>query len=302
MLARSKKTLQKKKVQRSFTWGKKTSCRTSSGTSGKASSRCRVGCFCKKGSWRCQGKGKLRRVLYIGQKKRPKSLIVLLHGMGDDATGNVDWAKVWTQKFPGSLVAIPQAPCVHFVYKPEDKELGFDWLPQRGTHDISDKEANVRALQRITERRLQQLDAWLTRVLRRLNLRSENVILTGFSQGCILAAILGARRRVKAVALAGGVGTEPVFTAERNDYFGPECWARWEELLPQRKRDEEEEAPKTKFLICCGGADHTVPRKRVAAMLSDYKVSWKVVDGMVHLFPTYWRGQMLAWMKNAWAS
>merc|ERR1712139_106681 len=101
---------------------------------------------------RCQGR--LRKVLYIGQKKRPKSLIVVFHGMGDDAKGNVQWSEVWAKKFPGSLVVIPQAPCAHFMYKPEDrkKALGFDWLPQRG-HDTSDKEANVRVLQCITERR-----------------------------------------------------------------------------------------------------------------------------------------------------
>merc|ERR1719238_2593675 len=206
--------------------------------------------------------------------------------MGDDAKGNVQWSEVWAKKFPGALVVIPQAPCAHFIYKPQDtRELGFDWLPQRGTHDISDKEANVRVLQRITEARLEQLDAWLTRVLRKFGLRNENLILSGFSQGCVLAAILGARRRVKAVALAGGVGCEPVFTAERNDYFGHECWARWEELLPARGSDEP--APPTKFLVCCGGADHTVPRNKVSAMLADYEVSWKIVDGMHHEFPNY---------------
>merc|ERR1719235_2192061 len=69
------------------------------------------GCFCKRGDWRCQRK--LRKVLYIGEKKKPKSLIVIFHGMGDDAKGNVQWSEVWAKKFPGALVVIPQAPCAH---------------------------------------------------------------------------------------------------------------------------------------------------------------------------------------------
>eukprot|EP00929_Paragymnodinium_shiwhaense_P046846 TRINITY_DN23829_c0_g2_i4.p2 TRINITY_DN23829_c0_g2~~TRINITY_DN23829_c0_g2_i4.p2 ORF type:complete len:195 (+),score=26.01 TRINITY_DN23829_c0_g2_i4:182-766(+) len=194
-------------------------------------------------------------------------MIVIFHGMGDDALGNVQWAETWAAKYPRSVVVIPQAPCIHFVYKPEDKPPGFDWLPQPGLHDIHNREESVRALQRVTERRLEQLDAWLSRVQRKFGLGSENVILVGFSQGCLLASLLGARRRVQAVALAGGVGSEPVFTAARGDYYGHECWARWEEMLPTRKPDDP--PPRTKFLVCCGGADHTVPRPKVAAMLSD---------------------------------
>lgn len=263
--------------------------------------RPQVGCFCKRGDWRCQGK--LRKVLYIGEKKTPETLIIVFHGVGDDANGNVQWSEVWAEKFPKSLVIIPQSPCVNFCYKPEDKAkgpLGYDWLPQPGLQDISDKEANVRALQMVTEKRLQQLDGWLSRVLRKFGLRNENVVLAGFSQGCVLATILGIRRNVKAVAVAGGIGTEPVYSASMDKYFGRECWARWEEMVPLARKDVEgSAAPRTKFLVCCGGADCTVPRKKIGAMLTDFKVNWKVVDGMEHEFPNYWRGQLVAWMKKA---
>lgn len=243
---------------------------------------------------------KMSKVLYFGKTKKPRVLVVIFHGMGDDAHGNENWAEKWAAGLAQSLVVVPQSPCIHFSsIAKKDPTPGYDWLVQRGKHDISNRETNVRVLQRVTERRLQQVDAWLDRLLRKFNLKNSDLILSGFSQGSVIAALVGARRRVKAVALAGGVGTEPIYSAAKKNYYGHEVWARWEEMMPEiATQPSADGPPQTKFMICCGGADHTVPRKKLASMLAAYKCKWRTEDGLEHVFPNYWRGMMLGWMRK----
>merc|ERR1712232_677482 len=162
--------------------------------------------------------------------------------------------------------------------------------------DFRDEEDCVRVLQRTTRQRLQKVNKWLDLLLKTHGLTNRDVILTGFSQGCVLAGLLGAQRRVRGVALVGGIGTEPVKSSESKKadlVIGREVWARWEELMPRT-------APGTRFWALQGTKDTTVPRRKIEALLAPYDTTWKYETGLMHyqLFYKRYRNHMLKWMQE----
>lgn len=242
-----------------------------------------------------QEKYGLGQVLLFGKKVRPNSVIIMLHGLGDNAKGCAgDWAGAWAAGVPGSLVVVPESS--DLAVFDEDKDLqkaGRDWLRQSGKQNVDDPEATIQEIQRVTRRRLRQMNAWLTDLLRKHHLKNRDVVLCGFSAGCIPACCLGARRRVKAVVLVGGVGYDWIFSAEKNDYLNGCIWPRWEELMPKS-------VPGTKFLAVNGTKDRGVPRKRLEALLADCRTTYRWEKGLLHqdLFHKRFRGTLLKWMQG----
>lgn len=238
------------------------------------------------------------RVLTFGQKSNPKQIVVMFHGNGDDVYGCSDgWADVWAAALKNTLVVVPESPdvCARDVGS-DKKNPGHDWLSQRGTHDTNDEEASIKELQRATRKRLRTVNTWLDWLLKKHKLSNSDLILSGFSQGTVLATLVGANRGVKAVVLCGGVGTEPVHSvnATRADrYVGREVWARWEELMPKA-------APNTRFFALEGTADVTVPRKKMERLMKPFDCTFRWERGLLHyqLFYKRFRTVMLKWMQE----
>lgn len=238
------------------------------------------------------------RVLTFGQKTKPKQIVVMFHGNGDDVYGcSGGWADVWAAGLKNTLVIVPESPDICQRDIGSDKENpGHDWLRQRGIHDTNDEEASIKELQRVTRKRLRSVNTWLDWLLKKHNLSNADLVLTGFSQGTVLAALVGANRGVKAVVLCGGVGTEPVHSvnATRGDrYVGREVWARWEELMPKV-------APNTKFFALEGTSDCTVPRKKKEHLMKPFDCTFRWEKDLLHyqLFYKRFRNVMLKWMQE----
>mmetsp|Transcript_18390 Transcript_18390/g.50479 ORF Transcript_18390/g.50479 Transcript_18390/m.50479 type:complete len:289 (-) Transcript_18390:153-1019(-) len=244
-------------------------------------------------------KYKLGRVLYFGKKSRPKTIVVMFHGQGDNAKGcATDWADVWAAGLPGALVIVPEASdrTLWDEGKAMQKDkIGRDWLRQHGSHDWRDQEVSIRKIQRVVKKRMRHLNDWFDDLLRKYNLTNSDVIVTGFSQGTNVACLIGARRGVKSVLLCGGPGTESVFSADAkpDNFVGRNVWPRWEELMPKV-------APGTKFFALEGTKDYSVPRKRLTAMLKKYDTTFRWEEGLQHhqLFSKRFRGIMLRRMQE----
>lgn len=244
----------------------------------------------------------ISKALKFGKKIGPNTIVVMFHGQGDNANGcSKDWANVWAAGLKNSLIVVPEAP--DLIYQDEGSgktNPGHDWIRQRGLHDYSDHNANVRELQRATRSRMVYVNKWLDGLLRSHKLTNKDLIIVGFSQGCIPAAIAGANRGIKAVLLCGGVGKEDVYSLKSrkaNGSIGQPCWARWEELMPKS-------APGTKFFALEGTKDRAVPRKSFENMMAKFDTTWRWEPGLWHyqLFYKRFRGTLLRWMQSVEAN
>jgi len=156
------------------------------------------------------------RVMQFGKLTRPKKIVVMFHGMADNAAGcSRGWADYWAARLPGALVVVPEAGERTLWDEGKnwsDNRIGRDWHRQHGSHDVKDKAANVAKIQKVARWRMRQVNTWLGSLLRKHGLANKDLILTGFSQGTNVALLAGANRGVKSVLLCGGPGTECVFS------------------------------------------------------------------------------------------
>jgi len=235
--------------------------------------------------------GRMGRTLTIGKRTKPSCIVVMFHGLNDSAECCSEGvAQRWADGLKGCLVVVPQSPD-RSIWSGDPGTLGYDWLRQRGVHDTSDNEANIRELQRVALARARHVEAWIRDLLKKHGLKKDKLILTGFSQGSILAAVCAARLNALGAVACGGVTGQPVYSAEKDDYVGG-GWMRWEELLPKKP-------VATRFCAVNGTEDSCVPRRNLEHMLSAFDCHWHWDRGVGHDFPDKWYEVALKWMKQA---
>lgn len=233
--------------------------------------------------------GNMSRVLYFGKRTHPQSIIVMLHGLNDSAACCADGvAQKWVKGLPSSLVVVPQSPDQSIWSDSSDP--GYDWLRQRGTQNTDNDEANVRELQRVARARMRHVETWLKGLLKRYGVRKDRLIVTGFSQGSILAALCAVRIGALGAVACGGVTGQPVYSAKEDDYVGG-GWMQWEDLLPKSKRN-------TQFCCVNGTADCYVQRRQLENMLQTFDCHWHWDHGVGHDFPDSWYDVALKWMQG----
>eukprot|EP00930_Biecheleria_cincta_P101636 TRINITY_DN93286_c0_g1_i1.p1 TRINITY_DN93286_c0_g1~~TRINITY_DN93286_c0_g1_i1.p1 ORF type:complete len:270 (+),score=30.42 TRINITY_DN93286_c0_g1_i1:90-899(+) len=233
--------------------------------------------------------GRMSKVLTFGQRSSPSSIVVMLHGLNDSAACCSEGvAMKWAEGLEGSLVIVPQSPD-QSIWS-DRKNPGFDWLRQQGFQDTSDHEANIKELQRVARARACHIEKWLKPILRKYGVRRNRLVISGFSQGSILAAICAVRMNALGAIVCGGVTGQPVFSADESDYVGG-GWMRWEDLLPAGKHS-------TKFCAINGTCDCYVPRKPLERMLERFDCYWHWDHGVGHDFPSSWYTAGLRWMKD----
>ena len=177
----------------------------------------------------------------------------------------------------------------------------FDWRAKRRTdsnilvnesctrqlkfhRDLNSRKALLsiflRELHRVARARLRHVERWLRVLLNKYHLKPKNLILAGFSQGSIIAALSAVCMGALGALVCGGVTGQPVFSASMNDYVGG-GWMDWQELLPRSKR-------KTRFCSINGTKDPFVPRRQLEKMLAQYNTHWHWDEGVGHDFPKRW--------------
>src|SRR5215471_6090486 len=121
---------------------------------------------------------------------KPKSLVVLLHGLGADGNDLISLAPYWAPLLPETEFVSPHAP-----FPCDMAPYGYQWFSvQQRTPDAV--LGGVRAAAPF-------LDAFLDEVLAARGLDESRLALVGFSQGTMMALYVGLRR---AKAMAGIVG------------------------------------------------------------------------------------------------
>ncbi len=121
---------------------------------------------------------------------KPKSLVVLLHGLGADGNDLISLAPYWAPLLPETEFLSPHAP-----FPCDMAPYGYQWFSfqQRTPEAVL---AGVRAAAPF-------LDGFLDEVLAARGLDESRLALVGFSQGTMMSLHVGLRR---AKAVAGIVG------------------------------------------------------------------------------------------------
>lgn len=120
------------------------------------------------------------------------------------------------------------------------------------------------------------MNVWLDAMLGIYNLTNRDLVLVGFSQGSILATLVGARRNACGVIVCGGVPFVGKFELAKR--------------MPKTSR--------ARFLAVNGAEDAYVQRKPLEAMLAPYDCEWHWSEGLGHDFPPQWYAVGMAWMQK----
>lgn len=121
---------------------------------------------------------------------KPKSLVVLLHGLGSDGNDLISLAPYWAPLLPDTEFVAPNAP-----FPCDMAPVGYQWF--------SFQERTPAAVLAGVRAAAPFLDAFLDAALEARGLDESRLALVGFSQGTMMSLYVGLRR---ANPLAGIVG------------------------------------------------------------------------------------------------
>ena len=181
----------------------------------------------------------------------PKSLVVLLHGVGADGDDLIGLAPYLAPLLPDAEFLAPNGP-----YPCDMAPFGRQWFSLQD-RDPAVLGAGVAATAPI-------LDAFLDEALKARNLDGSRLALLGFSQGTMMALQVGPRRAVPPAGIVGFSGAL---------------------LAPERLAVEARSRPKT--LLIHGDADPVVPFAALAIAeqvlrLNHFPVETLVRPGLGH--------------------
>ena len=126
-------------------------------------------------------------------KEKPKSAVILCHGYGGDGKDISILANYWRAHLPNTVFICPDAPekCVA-------SPTGFQWF------DLMDQTPEqVLSKSLVAENKLNKL---IDEVKNKNNLLADQIILSGFSQGCMISLQTGIKRKDKVNSIVGYSG------------------------------------------------------------------------------------------------
>src|SRR5215472_16092406 len=186
-----------------------------------------------------------------GPRVSPKNgkateLVVLLHGYGADGTDLIGLAPHLQKSLPGAAFVAPNAPD-----RVPGAPQGLQWFQIARLDPREMRDGVTMAAPRIGE--------FVDAELARLGSPPERLVLTGFSQGAMLALHLGLRRSPAAIVGFSGLLADP----------------------------PPAEGQKAPILLTHGGADDVIPAGAMFAAAADLgragvAVQWHLAPGMGH--------------------
>jgi len=132
-------------------------------------------------------------VLEPTSKNKPKNAVILCHGYGGDGKDISILANYWKTYLPDTIFICPDAPekCVA-------SPTGFQWF------DLLDQTPEqVLAKSLVAENKLNKL---IDEVKEKNNLKASEIIIGGFSQGCMITLQTGIKRKDKINSIIGYSG------------------------------------------------------------------------------------------------
>ena len=139
----------------------------------------------------------MTRVLESGRKASKSgevdSLVVFLHGYGADGADLLGLADPLADHLPNTVFVAPNAPekCI-------GNPMGFQWFPIPWIDGSSEEEAEV-GMRAAAE----DLNAYLDSVMADEDVLPEQVVVLGFSQGCMMALHVLPRREDPVAGIIG---------------------------------------------------------------------------------------------------
>ena len=126
-------------------------------------------------------------------KKKPKKIIILFHGYGGNGKNIALLANFWRKKLKDVIFYCPDAP-----FKCKNDIQKFQWFsPNTKDSKILKSEISLS---------VEKINKFIDKVLKLNNLKENDIVIGGFSQGCMLALEAGIRRKIKIKAIIGYSG------------------------------------------------------------------------------------------------
>ena len=126
-------------------------------------------------------------------KEKPKNAVILCHGYGGDGKDISILASYWRAHLPDTIIICPDAP-----EKCAASPTGFQWF------DLLDQSPEqILSKSLVAENKLNKL---IDEVIEKNNLQSSQIIIGGFSQGCMISLQTGIKRKDKINSILGYSG------------------------------------------------------------------------------------------------
>jgi len=126
-------------------------------------------------------------------KEKPKNAVILCHGYGGDGKDISILAGYWRAHLPETIFICPDAP-----EKCAASPTGFQWF------DLLDQsQEQILSKSIIAENKLNKL---IDEVKLKNNLNADQIIIGGFSQGCMISLQTGIKRKDKINSIIGYSG------------------------------------------------------------------------------------------------
>ena len=126
-------------------------------------------------------------------KNKPKNAVILCHGYGGDGKDISILANYWRAHLPDTIFLCPDAP-----EKCAASQTGFQWFDLM---DQSPEQILTKSL--IAENKLNNL---IDEAKKKNNLKASEIIIGGFSQGCMITLQTGIKRKDKINSVIGYSG------------------------------------------------------------------------------------------------
>ena len=126
-------------------------------------------------------------------KEKPKNAVILCHGYGGDGKDISLLASYWRAYLPETIFICPDAP-----EKCAVSSTGFQWFDL-----IDQSQDQILTKSFVAEIKLNKL---IEEVKQKNNLTSNEIVIGGFSQGCMISLQTGLKRRDKIKCIIGYSG------------------------------------------------------------------------------------------------
>jgi len=124
---------------------------------------------------------------FLGTKTghNPKTCVILLHGLGSNGANLLDLGRHWSPYFPETAFLSPNAP---FLYEGGSSfEEEYQWFRFDSQHPSY--------LDQGIQKAFPYLSHYVNDVLKAFNIAPQQIVLTGFSQGAMMALAFGLQCR-----------------------------------------------------------------------------------------------------------
>ena len=126
-------------------------------------------------------------------KKKPKNAIILCHGYGGDGKDISILATYWRAHLPETLILCPDAP-----ERCAASPTGFQWF------DLLDQSPEqILSKSIVAENKLNKM---IDEVKEKNHLKANQIVIGGFSQGCMITLQTGIKRKDKINSIVGYSG------------------------------------------------------------------------------------------------